>query len=202
MARIHWLERRRNLDRALRWLEILTFAFVAGVLLGGLLIFGWLQGQVGQTPDSVLAGQVRLVGLMMLTAAPFLLMVFPIVRATTRALRRQVGTDGTSLYLRFNDGRQLKLSPPRVGYTGRAILHDRYSFPLRNHKNRGFYADGEVETWLEPLLGQSTKLTYLEGLRHQWKHRDSLLIWPVAGVVAAFALLMLIGLLQQFYPRA
>jgi len=202
MARIHWLERRRHLDRALGWLEILTFACVSGALLGGLVIFGWLQGQVGQAPDAALAGQVQRVGLMMLAGVPALLMVVPMVRATTRALRRQVGTDGTNIYLRFNDGRQLKLPPSRVRYTRRAILHDQYSFPLRNQKNRSFYADGEVETWLEPLLRQSAELTQLEGLRHRWRHGDGLLMWPVAGSVAAIALLTLIGLLQQYHPQA
>ena len=44
-------------------------------------------------------------------------------------------------------------------HTRQAILCGRYSFPLRNQRGRSLYREGEIETYLEPLLRQAVRLT-------------------------------------------
>jgi hypothetical protein len=68
-------------------------------------------------------------------------------------------------------------------------------------QGRSFCAEDELETWLEPLLQQADFLNPWQGLRHQWKHCDSALLWPLASVAMLLALLAMIGLVQELYPR-
>jgi hypothetical protein len=201
VAGVHWLERRAHLDRGLRWLEIATFVIVVATLLGAAAQFGWLQARLGPAADAAMVAQGRLLGLLMLVGACALLLIFPIVWAATRALRRKIGVAGRNVHVRLDDGRELVLSPSRLAHTRRTLLYGPYSFPLRNQQGKSFYADGELETWLEPLLRQSTELSAWQGLRHQWRHRDSVLLWPLASSIMLLALLAVAGLLQAFYPR-
>jgi hypothetical protein len=201
MAGVHWLKRRTHLERGLRVLEIMTFVIVAATLLGGVVLFAWLQVQVAADGDAAVSAQNRLVGLLMLIGGFALLLIFPIVWSATRALRRKIGVAGQKIHVRLNDGRELVLSTSRMAYTRRALLYGPYSFPLRNQQGRSFYAEGELETWLEPLLQQADFLNPWQGLRHQWKNRDSTLLWPLASVAMLLALLAMIGLVQELYPR-
>ena len=201
MAGVHWLKRRPHLERGLRLLEIMIFVIVAATLLGGIVLFAWLQVQIGADADATLAAQNRLVGLLMLIGGFALLLIFPIVWSATRALRRQIGVAGQKIHVRLNDGRELVLSTSRLACTRRALLYGPYSIPLRNQQGKSLYAEGELETWLEPLLQQADFLNSWQGLRHQWKHRDSALLWPLASVAMLLALLAMIGLLQELYPR-
>jgi len=193
VARVHWLERRAQLDRALRWVRILTFVSVAGMGLAGLLLFGWLQAQLGTEPPPELSAQVRRVGLLMLLGLLGLLSILPIVGSVTRALRRSVGADGNQIHLELDDGRRVQLAPSRVLHTRRMLLYGRYSFPLRNQQGKSFYAEGELETWLEPLLEHSAQLSAWKGLLHQWKNRDAALLWPLASSAFMLAILILAG---------
>lgn len=195
MARVHWLERRAQLDRTLRWTRILTFVFVAGMGLAGLFLFGWLLAQLGADPAAELSAQVRRVGVLMLLGMLALLSIFPIVGSVTRALRRRVGADGNNIHLELDDGRRVLLAPSRVLHTRRMLLYERYSFPLRNQQGKSFYAEGELETWLEPLLEDSEQLSPWKGLLHQWKNRDAMLLWPLASTTFLLAIMALAGLL-------
>jgi len=195
VARVHWLERRAQLDRALRWARILTVVFVAGTGLAGLLLFAWLQARLGPDPGAELSAQVHRVGVLMVLGMLALLSIFPIVGSVTRALRRRVGADGRNIHLELDDGRRLLLTPSRVLHTDRMLLYDRFSFPLRNQQGKSLYAEGELETWLQPLLEHSVKLSPWQGLLHQWRNRDAALLWPLASIIFLLVMVALGGLL-------
>ena len=163
--------------------------------LAGLVLFAWLQARLGPDPGAELSAQAHRVGVLMVLGMLALLSIFPMVGSVTRALRRRVGADGRNIHLELDDGRRLLLSPSRVLHTDRELLYDRFSFPLRNPQGKSFYAEGELETWLQPLLEHSVKLSPWQGLRHQWKYRDAALLWPLASIIFLLAMLALGGLL-------
>jgi hypothetical protein len=198
MAAIHWLERRRHLDRAIRWLAILPAIMVALLLLGGLVGYALLQAWVAGHADPAVADQVRLVGYLLLLGGMALLLIFPLVWPVLRALRRRIGSDGTRLFLRYGDGRIVTL-PPAVAHTRLYLLHGRHSVPLRKRQGGSLYADGELEKWVDPLLRPDALLSQWQGLVHQWKHRDGLLLWPLASAAGMLLLLALTAALQWRY---
>ncbi len=51
-----------------------------------------------------------------------------------------------------------------------------------------------MEKWLAPLLRQARRLSALQGFRHQWKHRDALLMWSLAAGVILGLLMILMSL--------
>ena len=216
MAAVYWLQPRKHLERVLRWVEVLTVVFVVGALLGGFVFHAWAQAQVetpldaqleaqietpvGQPAGAQADGQLRLLQGLLLIGGLAVCLIIPIVWPATRALRRRLGTDGANVYLRFDDGSERALPATAIVHTRQAILCGRYSFPLRNQRGRSLYREGEIETNLEPLLRQAVRLTAWQGLKHQWRNRDPLLLWPLGSVLAMSLLLGLVTVLQQRYP--
>jgi hypothetical protein len=107
-------------------------------------------------------------------------------------VKRRLGTDGRQLYIRLNDGREISVPPTQLAFTDRAIFYQKYFMPLQIGRRQNLYVEGEVETWIVPLLRHAEKLSQMGGLKHQWRHRDALLSWSLVGVVALGLLLMLV----------
>lgn len=200
MGPVYWLERRRRFDRLARWLDIMTFAFIGATVLAGLFLYAWVKAQVGPDPGPELAARQSLLLYLMLLGGFGILLLVPMVWPVARALERRVGTDGALVYLKLGDGRVLQVAPERLAHTRQAILHGGHSFPLRNQKGKSFYREGEIESRLEPLPGLSEPLSPLQGLRHQWVNRDSLLLWPLAAAASLLLLLVLVALLLSRFP--
>jgi hypothetical protein len=197
---VHWLEHRKSLDRALRWLEILTGLMVMAMLITGLIVYAWVRSQPGSAAGSAAAEADKLISYLLLIGGLAVLLIFPIVLPVTRALRRKIGTDGKRIHLRLNDGRNRVLAPSSVTHSPRSIYYRQYSFPLRDQKGKSYYREGELETHLEPLLQQANGISPWQGLRHQWKNRDSILLWPLASGVLLTVLLGLVALLHKSHP--
>ena len=113
-----------------------------------------------------------------------------------KAMKRRLGTDGKQLYIRLNDGREITVPPAELAFTNRAIFYQKYFMPLQTGKRQNLYQDGEVETWIVPLLRQAEKLSEFGGLKHQWRHRGALLSWSLVSVVALGLLLFLLSQLN------
>ena len=99
-------------------------------------------------------------------------------------MKRRLGTDGKRLYIRMNDGREIAVPPAELAFTDRAIFYQKYSIPMHTGKRQNLYEEGELETWIHPLLRQGEKLSPLEGLKYQWRHRNALLSWSLVSLVA------------------
>jgi hypothetical protein len=122
--------------------------------------------------------------------------LIPLVRYSIKSMKYRLGTDGKQLYVRFNDGREIMVPPVELAFTNQAIFYQKYFIPLQTGKRQNLYGDGEVETWIVPLLHQAKKLTQFEGLKHQWRHRGALLSWSLVSVVALGLLLVLVAQLN------
>jgi hypothetical protein len=202
MGRVYWLQRSEALDRLPRWLDILSFALVACGLLAGLILYGWMKAAVGPDPGPELLARLDALLYLLLTGALGLVLLLPIVWPLARALERRIGVSDEAVHLRGEDGREWKIEPSRLTRTRRAVLHGRCSFPLRSQKGKSLYLEGEIETRLEPLLQNTPELTPWQGVRYQWRNRDSLLLWPLASVFMMLLLAGLAAVLQQLAPAA
>lgn len=195
MPGLHWLESRRGLDRGLRWVESITVLFAVAILFGGLLLLWWVQTRFGGDP-AVSSEIQRLSHLLLLgsLAAP---LIIPIVFSVTLTLRARLAADGKRLHARLSDGRLLLLDPTEVMHTEFSLFYRQHSLPLRTRGRPGFYREGEVETWVVPLLREENRLSRWQSLRHQWRYRDRALMWPLASVAGLTLVLALVVLLEQ-----
>jgi len=187
---IHWLEREPKVDRSLKLLEHLGFALFILMTAGALGLYLWVRIQAGSNPGAELVSKLDQLGIILLFGGLVAVITIPVIRLATRALKRKLGTDGKRLYIRLEDGRELAVDPARLAYTGRAILYRQYTLPLQAGKQQRLYAPGEVDTWLAPLLRDARKLTAMEVMKHQWKHRDSQAGWLLIAGIAVGAILM------------
>jgi streptogramin lyase len=188
---VHWLQRNPALERSLKWVELTTFVIVIVMIAGGLGLYGWMLMQAGADPVEDLKARLDELGLMLLVGGLLLAGTVPLLRYATRGLKHRLGSDGRQLYIQLSDGRELVVPPTELAYTHQVILYRQHSLPVQTGKRQSIYLDGEVETWLAPLLLQAERLSPLQALRHQWRHSDALLMWSVgAGVV--FGLLMIL----------
>jgi hypothetical protein len=191
---IHWLKRNPALDRSLKWVEPTIFALVIVLIAGGLGLYGWMLMQAGADPGEALQARLNELGLLMLVAGLILAGMVPLVRYATRGMKHRLGTDGRQLYIQLDDGRELVVPPAELAYTQQAILYRQYSLPVQTGKRQGVYLDGEVDSWLAPLLRQAQRLSPLQALRYQWRYRDALLMWSVAAGVIFGLLMILVSL--------
>ena len=191
---VHWLEPNPALERTIKILETLSFAAVIMMIIGGLGLYAFMVAQAGADPAQELKEKLDELGFLLLLCALMMAAVVPAVRYSTRTMKRRLGTDGRNLYIQLNDGRELVVPPLELAYTHRAILYRQYSMPFQTGKRQNIYQQGEVEKWLAPLLRQARRLSALQGFRHQWKHRDALLMWSLAAGVILGLLMILMSL--------
>jgi hypothetical protein len=170
------------------------------MLGGGLAAWAVTGTWLGEHPGAdAVAYRERLLYLLMIGGVASL-MIFPITLPALRAMRRQIGTDGSQIFLRLGEGRVLAVEPGKLGHSGRALLYRQYSLPLRNAQGRSLFAEGELETYLDPVLANARKLDARQALLHQWRYRDPALLWPLAGVCGLGLLLALFVALQLNAP--
>jgi hypothetical protein len=70
-------------------------------------------------------------------------------------------------------------------------------FPLAGGKGQSLYQPGELDTWLAPLLRESRRVTWIESVKYQWKHQNSLLIWSLLAAIAAGSLLFTLLMMES-----
>jgi len=180
---IHWLERDPKIDRSLKWLEHLGFVVLILTVTGALGLYAWARFQAGADPGEAVNAKLNELGMVLLIAGLLMAAMVPLIRFSTRAMKRRLGTDGKRLYIRLAEGRELAVDPSQLSYTDRLVLYRQYTLPLLGGRQQPLYIQGEVETWLGPLLRHSRKLTATEAVKHQWKHLQGHLFWWLAGAI-------------------
>jgi hypothetical protein len=193
---IYWLKRNEKIDRSLKLLDILGTSFVILTICGGMALYGWMRMQAGANPGEEVQTKLNALAFVFLISGLLLAALLPLLRQSTKVMKRRLGTDGKQLYIRLNEGRELAVSPVELAYTNRAIFYRQYSMPLQTGKQHTLYEDGEVETWIAPLLRHAAKLSPFEGLKYQWKHSNPLLTWSLASGVILGLLLIFVSQLN------
>lgn len=190
---IHWLERDPKTARALKWLEHLGFFGFILLIAGTLALYLWVRVQAGPSPDAEVISKINQLGIILLISGLLGALLIPFIHFSARALKRKLGTDGKRLYIHLPDGRELAVDPSQLFYTNRLVLYRQYTLPLLGGKQQPLYAPGEVETWIAPLLHQAKKLSEMQAIKHQWKNRDSLIIWLLVLGIGMGLLLALVS---------
>jgi len=190
---VYWLKRNPKIDRSLKWLEILGSSLIIVTLTGGLALYGWARMQAGDNPGEELQQKIDVLGYIFLLSGLLMAAVIPFVRYSVKSMKYRLGTDGKQLYIRSNDGREIMVPPVELAFTNQAIFYQKYFIPLQTGKRQNLYGEGEVETWIAPLLRQAEKLSQFEGLKHQWRHRSALLSWSLISIFALGLLLVLVS---------
>ena len=167
---IHWLERNPKTERSLKWLEHLGFIGFVLMIAGAFALYVWVRIQAGPDPGEEQLAKLDELGIILLLSGLLGALVLPAIHFSMRVMKRKLGTDGRRLYIRLTDGRELSVDPSQLAYTNRIILYRQYTLPLQGGKQQPLYAQGEVETWLAPLLRQSRKMTEIQALKHQIKN--------------------------------
>ena len=186
---IHWLETKPGM----RWMSTgfeKAFYVLFGLLcLVSYLLYAWSCNRAASL-DGGLSEADRL-GLLLLLVCLATAAFIPLIHFAAQALRRRLGTDGKRIHLQFEDGRRVAVDPEGLAWNDRALLHGRHTFPMQTGRRNWIYAEGEVQTWLAPLLRPGNRLNEWQTLKHQWRQRDRMIL-ATAGAIAFLGLVTLL----------
>jgi len=194
---IHWLRRSERLETWLRMLPVIWFGLLALALAGAGMLYYFMQTQIGGlSGENLLAARANLGTVLLLLFLPLGLSLV-LGLQFSRNMQNRLGVDGRKFFIRTRDGREIGVGPEKIAYTDRAILYGPYLFPLMLGKNLPVYAEGEVETWIAPMLGKSMKLNPWQDLKYRWERGNGLFTWSiVAGVLGGMLLLLILNFPQ------
>lgn len=155
------------------------------VMFGGMAFaYFWIQTQTGsfstQDQAMITSKLLEILLLVCLTRIVFISVVAPLLST----MKIQLGTDGKHFRIRLADSRELMINPADIANTDRPIYYRQNVLPLRGGNHQKLYEDGEIETWIAPLLRNAQKITEWQGLKHRWEHQNAQLIWPLLGGLA------------------
>ncbi len=188
-AGIHWLAKNPALQRAVRVLAVINFILPVLVVAGGVLLVALFRDQISMEMSS------RLIILPLALVVP-LVSVFLAIRHVQQLWRNQLGSDGKHIWVRLHDGRSLNIQPRDAAHNGRAVFYRNYMLPLAGGKGQAIYVDGEVDTWLTPLLREATTYTVAQALAHRWRYREAQLMTALTLVLVMAVVLALLLILQ------
>jgi hypothetical protein len=181
IGEVHWLERDPKVDRNLKRLEWLGFVLPVTLAAMTLALFLWMWISLGQSPE--MEAKLNELGIVLFLCILSLLLSIPFIRLSLSGMKHKLGTDGKRLHIRLAEGRELAVDFAQLAYTDRAIFYRQYILPLLNPKRRSLYAEGEVETWLAPLLRQSRRLSAMQAVRQEWKNNAGKLLWLLIALL-------------------
>jgi hypothetical protein len=196
VGRVHWLERNPKADHIFKWATRIFYVSLVSLVVSVLVFYAWLRSEVGQTMLPEQLSKTNELGIALLFLGLMLALLIPVVRLSHKAMSRKLGTDGKRLFIYLEDGREIAVDPPQLAYTHRAIYYRKYTIPLQGGGQVPLYLPGELDTWLAPLLRRARKVSQIEAMKHQWQHRDEMLIWTLIATTAAGLLLLTIYMLD------
>lgn len=180
---IHWLERNPRADRALKILRRSAYVIALILVATGIGFFSITCVRTGVFQQGAIHPELITVIRLLALNALLLVLLFLVVGLSLKLMQRQLGTDGKRLILRLADGRQVSALPEAIGYNRRVVLYRNHTMPLQGGRNQPLYLPDEIQIWLAPLLRHSQPLSEWGVIRHQWKHRDPVLMWPLGLIV-------------------
>jgi hypothetical protein len=194
--RVHWLERDPKAEQIFKWGERAFNAALVLLVVTILVFYAWINFETGQVADAEQISKTDELGIILLLGGVMVALLIPVVGLSKAALFRKQGTDGKRLFISLEVGGELAGDPTQLVYTNRMVHYRKYTIPLQGGNRRALYLPGELDTWLAPLLRNSRKISALQAMQHQWKYRDSLLIWTLIAATAAGLLLLAINMLD------
>lgn len=190
---VHWLERNSKMRWFSRWLDRVYYILFGLLCLVCLIIYSWACRQPWWPEGAGLAPSDQL-GIALLLTCLAVAAFLPMMHRSAQVLKRRVGTDGKRVHFELEDGRRIACDPSALRFNRRALMYRQYTFPMHSGRAYSLYAEGEVDTWLAPMLREATRLGEWQTLRHQWRYRDPLIL----AVAAAIAFMVLVLLLVEY----
>jgi hypothetical protein len=178
----------------MRWLtgglEKAFYVLLGLLCLVSFLLYSWSCGRVSGSSEGV--SEADQLGLLLLLVCLATATFIPMIHFAGGALRRRLGADGERIHLEFENGRRVAVAPERLAWNDRAIFYGPHTFPMQTGRKNRLYAEGEVQTWLAPMLGPAQKLSEWQAMRHQWRHRDRVLFATLGAVLCLLLILVLV----------
>ena len=187
---IHWLERNTRMRWLTGGLEKAFYVLLGLLCLVSFLLYSWSCGRVSGSSEGV--SEADQLGLLLLLVCLATATFIPMIHFAGGALRRRLGADGERIHLEFENGRRVAVAPERLAWNDRAIFYGPHTFPMQTGRKNRLYAEGEVQTWLAPMLGPAQKLSEWQAMRHQWRHRDRVLFATLGAVLCLLLILVLV----------
>lgn len=170
---VYWLKRNPKTDRLVCWTLPISFVLVAFVLGSMFGMAYYLDPTLvdGTNPDRAeKAAEFR----KMLFMSVFVFGGLPVLTLfTSRNVRPHLGTDGHRLFVRYPDGRQASFAPEQLVYGSRQIAYRDQAFSIQLGNQNPLYVEGEVETYVAPLLRRAKRLSGLAMFRHLLAQREA-----------------------------
>lgn len=202
LKEIHWLKLHPKTANMLRWMKPMAYVFpviMLAMFAGVYFVFIVAPGTSGMTPEKLeKLAQAK----SMLLVIVFFTAALPIVSvAMLRSFNHRLGTDGYRLFIKLANGRQIALAPEQLVYADRMIVYQGYIFPVRTGKGQPLYEDGEIDTYIAPLLSRAKKLGPWEMFRYQLEHREQTLMISLIFFVMLTAMMLATGVWRQLLPH-
>ncbi len=183
----YWLKRNKNMDVLFRWL--LPGMGIIAVLLLGIIMFSFsvLREEVDTSKLQDIYTQFYLF-------AGIVIGMLPLIYLNIGSVRGQLGTDGQWVYIRFPGGKQVKALPEQVTYTRQLVHFSTYTVTIGNNQKMQLYEEGEIETYISPMLLADKKTGQFGMFMQQVKDGEYAAIYTwvyVVGVSAVAIYIML-----------
>ena len=191
---LHWLVRDAKTERFLRslgWMLLVTTAAMLGLMVyTGYLVNNTLDEETARRAATCVAGVSEMLAVlgMLVLGAPLLGYL------GLRQMRNRLGSDGQYLHIRLHDGQRLTLDPAKLVYTRRVLAYEHSLFPIQTGNRKPLYAEGEIETYILPLLSRATRLGPFGMMRYLLRHREPVTMGSITFMIVTVATLWYTGL--------
>lgn len=173
---VYWLKRNPKAEKVLQWGEpifyIITIAFIVFLLA----TIPNLQGLDDESNSAQAQQMLALLQQMLLFLAGMFTFMPIIGHFAFSAAKRKLGTDGRNLFVKMANGEILHADPRDLVYTKTLLFYRQFSLPVQNGYQQSFYADDELQSYINPLLKRARKLNSWQLLKHWWFHRNGVSI--------------------------
>lgn len=150
LSSIHWLKRNPKMDRLFRWMmPVMTLLVAIMLLTMGYLLLLLYDAEPERIREFIILFSVF---------AVIMAGMLPLMYINMDMVRGQLGADGKRIFVRLPDGGQGSAMPGQIVYTKHFIHFSTHTLSIGTRKNQALYEDGEVETYIAPLLKQAKRV--------------------------------------------
>jgi hypothetical protein len=179
LSSIHWLRRNPKMDRLFRWmLPVMTLLVAIMLLTMGYLLLLLYEAEPERIEEFIILFSVF---------AGIMAGILPLMYINMDMVRGQLGTDGKRIFVRLPGGGQGSAMPGQVVYTKHFIHFSTHTLSIGTRRNQALYEDGEVATYIAPLLKQAKKVNIFGLFSQQIQDGEYGQIYTWLYVLAAFA---------------
>lgn len=190
LSSIHWLRRNPKMDRLFRWMmPVMTLLVAIMLLTMGYLLLLLYDAEPERIREFIILFSVF---------AGIIAGMLPLMYINMDMVRGQLGTDGKRIFVRLPGGGQGSAMPDQIVYTKHFIHFNTYTLSIGTRKNQALYEEGEVETYIAPLLKQARKVNIFSLFSQQIQDGEYGQVYTWLYVIAAFAAVLYLEFSDKF----